>query len=519
MKPFHDAVLILHHAIPTSGQGPSAESDAGVMDEVNAVANALQELGIAHRIAAVGSLAELPAVLACSPEKVVFNLVENLLPRPIDASLVPSVCEAFGKGCTGNDTACETLSLDKWRTKSVLHAAGLPVPAGILIPPGSKVSRRDLPTGPFIIKPLLSDASEGIHADSVVLTAGAALDRVVRRVHRDFNHPALIEQFFGTRELNVSVLQRGAKTEVLPLAEIEFRGYGKDRPPIVDYAAKWHADSFEYNNTVRVIPARLATELAQEIRRCALAAWKTMGCSDYARVDLRLTEDGQFAILEVNPNPDIAPESGFAAALQAAKISFPEFVRAMCANASLRQQARAPRPAPASKAKDERRRSVLRPVIRHTRPQDRDPILTFLKATGFFHDGEIEIAREVLDEAIKQGPKGHYQSFTLLSGGTPAGWLCLGPTPCTIGTYDIYWIGVSPVHQGKGFGRALLEHAEKVIAQCKGRLVVIETSGRPLYDSTRGFYLATGYHEAARVPDFYGPEDPRVIYTKSLLFS
>ncbi len=519
MNRFREAVLILHHALPAPGPGTSVESDAGVMDEVSAVADALTELDIPHRIAAIGSLAELPALLGRSPEQVVFNLVENLPPRPVDAAMVPSICEAFGKGCTGNDSTCQTLSLDKWRTKNVLKAAGLPVPAGLLVPPGTMAARADLPEGPYIVKPLLSDASEGIHADSVVPSAGPELDRVVRRVHRDFKHPALIEQFFGTRELNISVLRRGEKTEVLPLAEIEFRGFGGKRPPIVDYAAKWHADSFEFKNTVRVIPARLPPKLALEMRRCALAAWNTMGCDDYARVDFRLTADGQFAILEINPNPDISPGSGFAAALEKREIPFTAFVLAMCANAARRRQERLPGKALLSRPAPKRRSIRTHPVIRYTLPHDRNPILAFLKETGFFHDGEIEIAREVLDEALKNGPSGHYQSFTLLACDKPAGWICLGPTPCTVGTFDVYWIGVSPTQQGKGYGRALLEYAEKIIRKRQGRLIVIETSGRTLYDSTRGFYLASGYQESARIPDFYGPDDPRVIYTKPLIFS
>jgi ribosomal protein S18 acetylase RimI-like enzyme len=103
-----------------------------------------------------------------------------------------------------------------------------------------------------------------------------------------------------------------------------------------------------------------------------------------------------------------------------------------------------------------------------------------------------------------------------VSGGAPEGWICYGPTPCTTGTFDIYWIGVSAKSQGKGYGRALLDHAEGDIRRKQGRLVVIETSGRPLYDATRGFYLKTGYCETARIPDFYAPGDARVIYSKAL---
>jgi ribosomal protein S18 acetylase RimI-like enzyme len=151
--------------------------------------------------------------------------------------------------------------------------------------------------------------------------------------------------------------------------------------------------------------------------------------------------------------------------------------------------------------------------------QDRDPILAFMQATGFFHDGEIQVAAEVLDEALKGGATGHYQSFTLLEHNEPVGWVCYGPTPCTQGTFDIYWLGVSPRHQGRGYGRKLLQKAEQNIRSSNGKLIVIETSGRDTYDSTRGFYLATGYQEAARVADFYAPGDARVIYTKPLLFA
>ena len=65
-------------------------------------------------------------------------------------------------------------------------------------------------------------------------------------------------------------------------------------------------------------------------------------------------------------------------------------------------------------------------------------------------------------------------------GGQAVGWVCFGQTPCTVGTYDIYWIAVAPGMQGKGVGAALMAKAETLIAQQGGRLAVVETSGRAI---------------------------------------
>lgn len=522
MNSRREPVLILHHAIPAAGSCQSVESDAGVMDEVHAVAGAMKSLAIPFRIVAVESLASLPAILQHATERLIFNLVENFPGRPADAMQVSILCEAFGKECTGNDSTSQVLALDKWRTKAVLKAAGLPVPSGIIISPGhGSAMNSALPPPPWIVKPLFADASEGIHASSVIAGGIANLMKAVARVHREFKHPALVEQYFGTREINISVFQDGKTVKTLPVAEIEFRDFGKKRPRIVDYAAKWHTDSFEYKNTVRVIPAVMDKALAHRLQEASLAAWHTMGCRDYARVDFRLDEAENFVILEINPNPDISPDSGFAAALTASRIPYQKFVSKVCENALSRLLLREPLtqpPAPTPPIKTLAKRPSLKkkPLIRFSEASDHDGILAFMQDTGFFRKDEIDVAREVLGEALSKGPSGHYQSFTLLAEGQPVGWICYGPTPCTIGTFDIYWIGVSANCQGRGFGRALLEHADRLIRKIKGRILIIETSGRALYESTRGFYLKTGYAEVARIPDFYEQGDARVIYAKTL---
>jgi ribosomal protein S18 acetylase RimI-like enzyme len=159
-------------------------------------------------------------------------------------------------------------------------------------------------------------------------------------------------------------------------------------------------------------------------------------------------------------------------------------------------------------------RAALPRTIRRAESYDLTTVLAFMEATGFFRDDEMIVAREVFEEAAGKGPGGHYQSYVADEAGVPVGWVCFGPTPCTLGTFDIYWIAVSPDRQGLGIGAELTRFSETEILKRQGRLVIIETSGRAIYDPTRRFYLKLGYHEAARIADFYGPGDAKVVYTK-----
>ena len=504
-------VLILHNIprdSPPLGRDPSR---AGVVDEVRAVAAALADLGSAHRVVGASRLSDLPALLAASCEPVVFNLVEGLDSGDDEAILFDALCQAFGKGCTGGDTECLALALDKWRARAVCQAWHLPVPAGVLVRPGREADLAALPPGACIVKPGRLDASEGIRADSSVFDRDdpAGTD-AIRTIHERLGQPALVEQLVGTREVNVSIVQRGRRVQTLPLAEIDFAAFPPDKARIIDYAAKWTPGSFAYHNTPRRIPAGLDEDLAERIRGLARAAWHALGCRDYARVDLRLDDDGNVWVLEVNPNPDISPDAGFAAALAAAGIPFTEFIGDMVANALAREglDAACAAPADAGGADDAR--------IRRTHTDDRDPILHLLAATGLFAPNEIDVAREVLDAAIAAGAAGHYQSFTAVEAGGPVGWVCIGPTPCTRGTFDIYWIAVAPGRQGRGIGKALMAHAEGRIAGRGGRLAVVETSGRPAQQPTRRFYEALGYRREAQVAGFYAPGDDKVVYTKPI---
>ena len=522
-------VLILHNRPrPSAHVGGFLESDAGVLEEAAAVGAALAESGVRFRTVEVSYLTDLPAVLEAAREPVVFNLVENFHDGPDDAALVPAACRAFGKEATGGSTDCLIPALDKAQAKAILAARGLPVPRGAVVIAGGKLATAGLPPPPWIVKPARGDASEGIHAESCIFQKpGPRLNRALARLHEQFQQPVIVEELVDGREINVSVLQEGAEAGVIAIAEIIFRDFEPGRPRIVDYAAKWLPDSFEYQNTPRVVPAPVRKRLERRLRELSLRAWYALNCADYARVDFRVAPDGSPYILEVNPNPDISPGGGFAAAVEAAGMKFAEFVRIVVANASARQQAMcagkqlgqaAPAPAEA------RARSAGSPeaaagsptLIRRTVAADRDAVLELVAATGAFRSDETDVAREVLDEAIAYGAGGHYQSFAAEAEGRVAGWVCFGPTPCTIGTWDVYWLAVSPLLHGRGIGTRLMDHAHAMIAGRGGRLAIVETSGRPDYERARRFYLACSYREASRLPDFYAPGDDKIVYSRMI---
>ena len=133
-----------------------------------------------------------------------------------------------------------------------------------------------------------------------------------------------------------------------------------------------------------------------------------------------------------------------------------------------------------------------------------------------FRPDEIPVALEVFDEAVRAGPRGDpYAALGADVDGRLAGWICWGPTPCTLGTYDLYWMAVDPALQGAGIGTALVLEMERRLAGI-ARLIVVETAGRPDYAATRAFYQARGYHPTATIRDFYAPGDDQVVYVKDL---
>jgi ribosomal protein S18 acetylase RimI-like enzyme len=153
--------------------------------------------------------------------------------------------------------------------------------------------------------------------------------------------------------------------------------------------------------------------------------------------------------------------------------------------------------------------------LRQLNPADRGRVEEITRAVARFREDEIAVALEVFDEAVSGRPGNTYSLLGAEQDGGLAGWICWGPTPCTLGTYDLYWMAVDPALQGNGLGTALLVEMERRLAG-SARLIVVETAGREDYAATRAFYQARGYQAVSVIPDFYAPGDDQVVFVKDV---
>lgn len=154
--------------------------------------------------------------------------------------------------------------------------------------------------------------------------------------------------------------------------------------------------------------------------------------------------------------------------------------------------------------------------IRAMMEGDRQAVQEVVRSTGIFTAQGETVAMESIDTYLSQSdqPEDYEVDVVENSAGTAVGFVCYGPTPLTEGTMDLYWLAVHASNQKQGFGKALLNWVEKVAAERKTRLILIETSSSAPYSATRRFYERMGYAETARVHDFYRPGDDRIIYSK-----
>ena len=148
---------------------------------------------------------------------------------------------------------------------------------------------------------------------------------------------------------------------------------------------------------------------------------------------------------------------------------------------------------------------------------DRKRIEEILRSTEYFYEYEIQTALEIADETISRGmdTSGYYWLCVIDDDGMSA-FCNYGKNAFSTHSWDLYWIAVHQESRHKKLGSLLLKAVEDDVLKRNGKILWIETSGRPLFASTEGFYKRNRYELQASLKDFYGPGDPKQIYAKVL---
>lgn len=289
------------------------------------VANALIENG--HDVLLVGvneDLRAMTATLSAYKPDVVVNAAEAYLGNAKLDYVIPALLEAEGFRYTGAPPLALLVTRNKAMSKKILAFHGVQVPLFKSYRPGERPGDVEL-RFPLIVKPLQADASEGIAQASIVRDPGG-LDERVQFVHKQFNQPAIAEEYVEGRELYATVIGNGDNIQILPLVEMVFDG---ERPEdrIATQSAKWDMAYRERKGIKNVFARRISKAAQERLEETCRAAYRALWLRDYARLDVRLAPDGEIWFIEANANPFISYGHDSAEAAHKAGLEYNAFIQ------------------------------------------------------------------------------------------------------------------------------------------------------------------------------------------------
>jgi D-alanine-D-alanine ligase len=309
---------------------PRADADpdqADILVQMEAVGQALDQLG--HEYSELPFSLDLRNSMNALRHQVpdlVFNLLESVEGSGRLIHLGPAVLDFIGIPYTGSPTEALFLTSNKLLTKTLLKGAGILTPESLSME--EVECGATTPEGPYIIKSVWEHASIGIDEASIVTVKDPRrLTREMERRSEKLGSACFAERYIDGREFNLSLLADDQGPRGLPPAEILFDQYPAGKARIVGYRAKWDTDSFEYRHTRRCFAFHKGDEpLLQDMAETARQCWHVFGLRGYARVDFRVDEQGRPWVLEINANPCLSPDAGFAAAALEGGMDYKEVV-------------------------------------------------------------------------------------------------------------------------------------------------------------------------------------------------
>ncbi|HSW57775.1 MAG TPA: ATP-grasp domain-containing protein [Dehalococcoidales bacterium] len=308
------------------GEGLAIE---GVMESVKAVKSVLTRQGYSVQTLALKpplSLAE--SELKRIESDIVFNLFEGFDGWPESEAAIALFLEESGVCFTGSPSRALRICENKAEMKKILRSHGIATPDWQVIYPGCAEKLKL--AFPCIVKPLGEHASHGLSCDSVVWDVSGLMHQV-ELIWQNYRNHSLVELFLPGREFRSTVVGNG-HLSLLPIEEILYN-LPAEKPRLLTYSAKWIKGDEYFVGTSEQCPTNLDHELENKINAIAAAAFLLVGCRSYASIDLRLDNNGEPMVIDINPNPDISSEGGIKYPVKASGMDYTSFIELVLSSA------------------------------------------------------------------------------------------------------------------------------------------------------------------------------------------
>jgi D-alanine-D-alanine ligase len=309
VKKLRILALVHDHLVPPDDTTGIDVTEAEWKMEYDVI-ETLREIG--HHVRVLGIHDDLAGVRHAAAEfkpQIVFNLMEAFAGVTTFDQNVVSYLELLRLPYTGCNPRGLILARDKALSKKLLAYHRIPVPDFTVVRRGRKPVLSKRMHFPLIVKSLFFEASAGISQASVVENADQ-LARRVQFIHDSLGTAAIVEQFIEGRELYVGVIGND-RLDAFPVWEMSFDRMPDNRWHIATERVKW-STQYQKKHGIMTDMATLDAPAIERIHRIAKRAYRALDLNGYARVDLRMDDEGRAFVLEANPNPNLAYGEDFA---------------------------------------------------------------------------------------------------------------------------------------------------------------------------------------------------------------
>lgn len=324
MKPQRVLTLVHKGLEPPEEKIPKTTTVAAEWRMEYDVVQTLRTLG--HELCVIGVHDDLTPIRSSMDDfkpSITFNLMEAFDDVGAFDQNVVSYLELLKAPYTGCNPRGLTLSRDKALAKKLMAYHRIPVPDFLVVPLGRKPKLAKRLQFPLIVKSLTFESSTGISQASVVANE-EQLNKRVQFIHETLMTPAIVEQFIDGRELYVGVIGND-RLQVFPVWEMSFAKMPENSWRIATERVKWSV-KYQKKHGIDTAEADLTEDMAEKVQHLAKRVYRALDLTGYARIDLRMTHDGQLFVIEANPNPQLAQGEDFAESARRAGVSYAKLI-------------------------------------------------------------------------------------------------------------------------------------------------------------------------------------------------